>query len=69
MQKPTTYSFLSILGFSIIKEMEFQTIPRPPSQNAQKHEKLINVNKVIHRNPTLLTITKGGLFSLKTTHD
>jgi hypothetical protein len=60
MQKSTAYSFLSTLGSSIINEMKFQTILRPPSQNAQKHEKLINVNKVIHRNPTLLTITKGG---------
>lgn len=49
--------------------MELQTIPRPPTQNAQKHKKLINVNKVIRRNPTLLTITKGGLLSLKTKHD
>jgi hypothetical protein len=48
------------MGYSILDELKSQISLGPPSLNAQTFGKLMNVGRVGHGRPTLLTTTKGG---------
>jgi len=54
------HSCSSTLGFYILDELKFQIILGPPSLNAQKCGKFMNVGRAGCGRPTLLTTIKGG---------